>query len=167
MSNITADRLRRAFFAAIRLSPIFLIQIQLQLVQSAVVPTSKAESSEIYESGLEGSYPLINYPSAPGLVAPKVDVVQQSSSCLASGRGDDARFLFVSPRGGVAQPRPMILDENGEVVWSGSDIENGNAYDFKVQRWNDKPVLTYWTGDDQVKGHGNGEYHIVGLLPHI
>ena len=164
MSTGAGRTLQNLFFAAIRLSPLFLLQIHSHLADAATDPDFNSIPSAIYESGIVGSYPVFDYSSAPGLIAPRVNFLQQSPKCRAAVRGDDADYLFVAPRGGVAPARPIILDETGQTVWSGSE-ENGNPYDFKVQNWRGAPVLTYWTGDDQIKGHGSGEYHIVSFLP--
>jgi len=50
----------------------------------------------------------------------------------------------------------MILDDSGQLVWFGKYI---TARDFKVQRYRDRPVLTWWEGK-VVAGHGVGEYVI-------
>ncbi len=48
----------------------------------------------------------------------------------------------------------MILDDRGQLVWFEKYI---TARDFKVQRYQGRPVLTWWEGS-VVAGHGVGEY---------
>lgn len=59
----------------------------------------------------------------------------------------------------------MILDAKGSMIWS-KHFDNqfgGQAYDLKVQRYKGEDYLTFWLGDDRIRGHGAGEYYMVGL----
>lgn len=58
----------------------------------------------------------------------------------------------------------MILDDTGSLVWS-KHFDNeygGQAYGLKVQQYRGTDHLTFWLGDDTVRGHGAGQYYIVG-----
>jgi outer membrane protein assembly factor BamB len=50
----------------------------------------------------------------------------------------------------------MIIDDQGQLVWYS---KHTSARDFKVQRYRDKPVLTWWEGK-VFAGHGEGGYVI-------
>lgn len=106
-----------------------------------------------------GSFPLLQLVSAPYLYAPRVNVIQESSLCSTRNQ-KDREYTFIAPRGAAANATPIILDDSGELVWAGG-TDRGLIYDLKVQRFQGEDVITYWTGDDMVKGHGSGEFHIV------
>jgi hypothetical protein len=72
--------------------------------------------------------------------------------------GDTAPgYLFLAPKKNVAQSGPLILDDDGEVVWF-HPVRPGAA-DFRVQHYRGKPVLTWWQGRS-TKGVGSGRYEI-------
>lgn len=57
----------------------------------------------------------------------------------------------------------MVLDRRGELVWA-HHFENkfgGQAYDFMVQNYKGEDYLTFWLGDDRVRGHGAGAYYLL------
>jgi hypothetical protein len=59
-----------------------------------------------------------------------------------------------------AQVGPMILSPQGNLVWF-SPLTGGNAaFDVRVQRYQGKPVLTYWVGQ-QAGTHGGGTDEIL------
>jgi hypothetical protein len=65
-------------------------------------------------------------------------------------------YIFVAAKKGAGQDGPMIVDDLGQLVWFSKDRY---ATDFKVQRYREEPVLTWWQGKI-VAGHGVGEYLI-------
>jgi hypothetical protein len=65
-------------------------------------------------------------------------------------------YVFVAVKKGEGQDGPMILDDQGRLVWFSKDRY---ATDFKVQTYRGEPVLTWWQGGI-VAGHGVGEYVI-------
>jgi len=84
--------------------------------------------------------------SAPGLEPPTVTVTTHSPGTTA---GD----LFLAPYSGPGQYGPMILDENGALVWFKPLSPQGTrAADFRVQQYEGKPVLTWW--QDPLTGGG-------------
>jgi hypothetical protein len=64
--------------------------------------------------------------------------------------------IFVAPKGPASQGGPMILDAKGRLVWFRPMPGDLQAYNFRVQRWNGKPVLTWFQGE-QATGVGRGE----------
>ena len=101
--------------------------------------------------------------SRPDLRPPRVRVLTRSAGTAA---GD----IFVSPQRAPLQVGPMILDPNGGVLWFHPLPGNPIATNFQVQRFEGKPVLTWWqggTGDDVGAGHDvimNGAYQQVAVV---
>src|SRR5215211_4460286 len=95
-----------------------------------------------------------NFRSRPDLHPPTIDIVTQAHA-TAPG------YIFVAPKEGFGQNGPMILDNSGQPVWFHPlqrRIER--AMDFKVQRYQGEPVLTFWEGVRN-GGYGLGEYVIA------
>ncbi|KAI7569267.1 hypothetical protein KC343_g2428 [Hortaea werneckii] len=109
------------------------------------------------DNGIRGSYSVKKGISSK-LTAPETNILRWSPEC------DDGRSHFVTPRGWkVPRPGPMILDAKGSMIWS-QHFDNefgGQAYDLKVQRYKGEDYLTFWLGDDRVRGHGAGEYYML------
>ncbi|KAI6798865.1 hypothetical protein KC361_g3143 [Hortaea werneckii] len=107
--------------------------------------------------GIRGSYPVKKGISSK-LTSPETNILRWSPEC------DDGRYYFATPRGWkVPQPGPMILDAKGSMIWS-QHFDNefgGQAYDLKVQRFKGEDHLTFWLGDDRIRGHGAGEYYML------
>jgi hypothetical protein len=76
--------------------------------------------------------------SRPDLQPPTVTVTTHSPG---TAPGD----LFLAPYSGPGQYGPMILDENGSVIWFKPLSPAGTrAADFRVQSYEGRPVLTWW-----------------------
>jgi hypothetical protein len=54
--------------------------------------------------------------------------------------------IFLSPQFGPLQDGPMILDASGNLIWFKRLNGNDSAADFRVQRYQGRPVLTWWQG---------------------
>ncbi len=65
-------------------------------------------------------------------------------------------YIFVAFKEGAGEHGPMIIDDQGQLVWFG---KYRSARDFKMQYYQGKPVLTWWEGK-VTAGHGVGEYVI-------
>ncbi len=94
----------------------------------------------------------------PDLRPPDIKV-NASSPAAAPG------YVFVSPKkepggGAPSQDAPLILDGSGEPVWF-HPLSNAqeDAFDFRVQEYKGKMVLTWWVGHHS--GYGQGEYVIA------
>ncbi len=68
--------------------------------------------------------------------------------------------IFVGPEEGPVQSGAMILDPDGKLVWFHAVPRGQVVSDFRVQRYLDRPVLTFFAGYIG-SGAGNGEDHIV------
>jgi hypothetical protein len=93
-----------------------------------------------------GSHGLQHFRSRPDLLPPSITVTK---------RGAPARLgdIFVAPQFGPAQNGPMLLDPSGNLVWFDPLPKNMLATDFRVQRFGNQPVLTWWQG---TTNHGSG-----------
>ncbi|MFL5893822.1 MAG: arylsulfotransferase family protein [Thermoleophilaceae bacterium] len=89
---------------------------------------------------------VVHYVSRPDLQPPKLTV-------NASGRGQAPGFIFVanfqnkfinSPL--VGQGGALILDNKGHLVWSRPVAAGVDTLNLEAQRYQGKPVLTWWQG---------------------
>lgn len=113
------------------------------------------------DNGTFGYYPSWSFMTEEDISAPRTNWLQWDPQC------DDGMFYFITPKGwGISQPGPMILDSNGELVWSKlfANEWGGQAYDLMVQHYQGQEYLTFWTGDDQIRGHGSGTYMMVSTV---
>jgi hypothetical protein len=65
-------------------------------------------------------------------------------------------YIFAALKEGTGEHGPMIIDDQGELVWYG---KYRSARDFKMQYYRGRPVLTWWKGK-VMAGHGIGAYVI-------
>ncbi len=76
--------------------------------------------------------------SRPDLKPPTVTVTARSA---AASKGE----VFIAPYSGPGQYGPMILGEDGSLIWFQPLQPTGTrAADFRVQQYEGKPVLTWW-----------------------
>jgi hypothetical protein len=92
-----------------------------------------------------------HYASAPGLTPSKVSITTHPKP--GASRGD----LFVAPYQGAGSPGPMIVEQNGELVWFHPLPAGEAATNFQVQQFDGRPVLTWWQGRILQVGFGQGE----------
>jgi len=79
-----------------------------------------------------------SFRSRPDLQPPTVTVTAHAAGATP---GD----IFIAPYSGPGQYGPMILDEDGRLVWFQPLSPAGTrAADFRVQQYEGKPVLTWW-----------------------
>jgi hypothetical protein len=104
-----------------------------------------------------------HFHSRPDLRPPSVRVLRRSGSTVL---GD----IFVSPQRAPRQVGPMILDATGRLVWWHPLPGRAIATNFQVQRFEGRPVLTWWqggVGDAVGVGHDvivDSAYHQVALV---
>lgn len=91
--------------------------------------------------------------SRPDLKPPKVTVITPA-------RDTTPGYVFFAPKKMVAQAGPMIVDNQGRMIWFRPLSVKGIA-DFRVQRYRDRPVLTWWRGAEPKRGIGAGYYVII------
>jgi Arylsulfotransferase (ASST) len=107
-----------------------------------------------------------SYVSRPDL-HPTTVAVTTAAAGLAPG------YLFLAPVRGPGPPGPMfgqygplIVDNHGDPVWSQPTPPGTEAFDFRAQTLNGKPVLTWFQGRLSAQGVGYGEYVILDSAYH-
>jgi Arylsulfotransferase (ASST) len=65
--------------------------------------------------------------------------------------------LFLAPYQGQGRPGPMIVDQQGHLVWFHPLPVHDIATNFQVQSYQGQPVLTWWQGRVLQVGFGQGE----------
>jgi len=91
---------------------------------------------------------LQHYLSRPELRPPSVTVTRGPSR--APG------YIFLAPYAGPGQYGPMILDGAGRLVWFKSIPKRARAADLRVQRYEGRPVLTWWQEPYAAEGRDDG-----------
>ncbi|KAL2444561.1 hypothetical protein ABEF95_017058 [Exophiala dermatitidis] len=110
-----------------------------------------------FDSSEYGQFVPETYLSS-SISAPRTNVFYEQSPGYCSR--DDGLLVMLTPRGfAVPAPAPMILDRHGQLVWT--DPKYAQPYNLQVQRYRDEEFLTFWAGDDGVKGHGAGVYYML------
>jgi hypothetical protein len=84
--------------------------------------------------------------SRPELRPPTVTVTKHLSG---TAPGD----IFLAPYSGPGQYGPMILDENGGLLWFKALANGTRAADFSVQQYEGRPALTWWQDPIVIDGH--------------
>jgi hypothetical protein len=82
---------------------------------------------------------VLSLRSRPDLIPPAVQITMSSADV---GTGD----VFVAPQAGPLQNGPMIVARDGKLVWFQPLPPGDEATDFRVQRYDGQPVLTWWQG---------------------
>jgi hypothetical protein len=110
------------------------------------------------DNGSFGYYPTHSFNTAKELNSPQTNFLQWNTQC------DDGHLYLITPRGwGIQNPGPMLLDERGDLIWA-KHFDNefgGQAYDAMVQAYQGQDYLTFWLGDDRIRGHGSGFYYML------
>ena len=99
-----------------------------------------------------GPPPAQRFVSRPDLRPPLVEITQ-------AARDTSSGYVFLAPKRKVAQAGPMILDEDGELVWF-EPLDTEGVTDFRAQVYDGRPVLTWWRGQSE-QGIGDGHFVIV------
>ena len=96
-----------------------------------------------------------HFRSRPDLRPPAL-AVTGSSPAVAPGD------IFVAPYTGPGQAGPMILDQNGGLLWFKPLPRYTSATNFHVQEYEGRPVLSWWQGNISIHGFGVGEDVLYG-----
>ena len=89
--------------------------------------------------------------SRPDLIPPAVRVRTHAP-------GTTPGYIFIAPKLRVAQAGPMIVDDDGNVVWF-KPLDTRGVTDFRVQRYHGQPVLTWWRG--RAPPHARDGYYVI------
>ncbi|MBV9425465.1 MAG: aryl-sulfate sulfotransferase [Solirubrobacterales bacterium] len=116
---------------------------------SATTSSKNAGATAQSGSGNQAKQPPTqSFHSQPNLRPPVVEM---------SGRDPDRSSgdIFVDAHS-APQNGPMILDSDGRLVWFDPLDDGSSAFNFRVQTYAGRPVLTFWKGQVS-SGHGAGE----------
>ncbi|MGH3281723.1 MAG: arylsulfotransferase family protein [Trebonia sp.] len=97
------------------------------------------------------------------LSRPDLQPTRLSVDVLATP-ADVPPYVFLVPKAykgrGIGQRGLLIAGRDGDVVWfqPGKKL---HAFDFDVQTYKGKPVLTWWYGDPHATSHGVGNCYII------
>jgi Arylsulfotransferase (ASST) len=92
-----------------------------------------------------------HYSSAPTITPSTVAIT------TAAKPGATPGDLFLAPYQGQGSPGPMIVDQDGNLVWFDPLPAGEEATNFGVQQYRGRPVLTWWQGRILEVGFGEGE----------
>lgn len=92
-----------------------------------------------------------HYSTQPTFTPSSVHVVTSAQP------GASAGDFFLAPYQGSGSPGPMIVDQNGGLIWFHPLPAGDEATDFGVQQYQGKPVLVWWQGRILQVGFGQGE----------
>jgi hypothetical protein len=99
------------------------------------------------------------FQSRPDLVPPAVRVIVPAAD---PALGD----IFLAPTSGPGQSGPMIVNPAGQLVWFHPIKRPSRAFDFNVQTYEGKPVLTWWQGRTiELHGQGVDEIYSANYTP--
>jgi hypothetical protein len=127
-----------------------------QIAGDAMMRTPSYDSA--LDNGSQGYYPSHSYFTEMNVTSPIVNFLSWHPDC------DDNLYTLVTPRGkAVPQAAPTLLDQRGNLVWTKAydNDYGGQAYGLDVQTYLGQKYLTFWIGDDRVRGHGSGSYYMV------
>jgi hypothetical protein len=111
------------------------------------------------------SHAVQHYSTAPTFTPSSVSLTTPAKPGAAPGD------LFMAPYQGEGTPGPMIVDQQGNLVWFHPLPKGDDATNFQVQQYDGQPVLTWWQGHILEVGFGQGEdmiynshYQQIGVI---
>lgn len=100
-----------------------------------------------------GSEAASTFVSRPDLSPPTVSVA-------VPAQGTPPGYIFLGCASGPGQTGPMIIDDQGELVWFQPVAPGTFALNFRVLKYQKRPVIVWWEGQ-VISGFGYGEYVIA------
>ena len=97
---------------------------------------------------------VAHFLSAPSLTPSSVRVTTAAQAGATPGD------FFLTPHAGAGTAGPMIVDQDGNLVWFHPLAANVTATNLQRQSFDGKPVLTWWQGRIIKLGFGEGEEEI-------
>lgn len=122
---------------------------------SGSAPDSEPSGPQAAESDV----PAWEFVTRPDLTPPKIDVTTEGEAGERALAGGDP--VFIAPKDEKAPMNgPLIVDADGDAIWA-HPLGDRWSYDLRVQRYDGRPVLTWWRGDTHPEGYGEGEFVIM------
>ncbi|BGP49044.1 hypothetical protein JCM10450v2_004923 [Rhodotorula kratochvilovae] len=126
------------------------------LASLAVLAAADSVVTDNSTSWYSSIAPVQSFHSAPSLAPPEVNILTHDAARTTDG------YTLLSYRGtAVGQAAPLIMDNNGSLVWSGAEAGYGDSMDLLVQQYKGEDVLTFFTGDFYSGGYGYGSWNIL------
>lgn len=138
-----------------------MLAIVLILLYSVSVAAETPVFDASLDDGSQGKFPVQRFVSTH-LTAPVANFAHWDPRC------DDGKYYMITPRGdSISNPSTTILDARGNLIWTSHFPNNygGQTYDLRVHRYRDQDYLTFWVGDDRIRGHGQGHFYMVRSKP--
>ncbi|UYM07873.1 arylsulfotransferase family protein [Solicola gregarius] len=123
---------------------------------AACAPQSDSTAGEPTEdpAASEEAADVQEFVGRPDLPAPMIDVTGDTSKAAPG-------LVFLAPKGADDPMHgPTIVDSDGDPVWI-NPVGDRWTYDFRMQHYQGKPVLTWWQGKHLAGGYGRGEYVLM------
>jgi hypothetical protein len=135
------------------------VTVETDDVKSGFLVEADAEGTPQppYDEGKpEDGEDVQHFVTRPDLRPPEVEVTTAAPAGQAAPENAGG-LVFVAPKRGPTQEGPMILDRDGEVVWFHPVAGDQQAFDFRVQQYEGRDVLTWWQGAVALyRGFGTG-----------
>ena len=93
--------------------------------------TAEAEAAE-------RTAPTLGYMSRPDLKPPRIKMSHRQPLPASP------QYFLITADGPVGHKGPLILDQNGDVIWFSPVPPAGEATNFNAQTYRGAPVLTWW-----------------------
>lgn len=128
-----------------------------------MLPTVAAAALTLPTSNAGATEPYQHFWSQPKLKPPVVRILRRA-------HGTAPGYLFIAPKRRTPQAGPMIFDDRGRLVWF-RPLKTRGVTDFRVQRLNGRPVLTWWharpagaTSGDPAYTIADTSYRTIGIV---
>ena len=131
-----------------------------QLLRSAGVATAGLTFAGVLGKTVASSLTRSTAPPRTPQWRSRPDLRIPTLTILRREHGVSQDPIFIAPYNApVGQAGAVIVDNDGEAIWENPLAEKVTT-NFRVQRYRDSPVLTWWEGTIEL-GHGVGEYVIA------
>lgn len=121
---------------------------------AADLPTIQPDEGLLYDNGTFGRVPNSRVRSTNSVASRTARLTWDEEACHREGEYYFAGYHAIL----LGHSGPMVFDNEGHEVWRGKGF--GSCYNFMTQMYKGKPYLTWWGGNDQVRGHGEGFYYM-------
>jgi hypothetical protein len=131
-----------------------------ELLRSAGLATAGLTFAGLLGRTVASSLTPSTAPPHPPTWRSRPDLRVPTLTVLHREQGLSTDPIFIAPYNApVGQAGAVIVDNDGEAIWE-NPLAGKVTTNFRVQRYRDSPVLTWWEGSIEL-GHGVGEYVIA------
>ncbi|TRM57114.1 ASST-domain-containing protein [Schizophyllum amplum] len=112
-----------------------------------------------YDSGLMGDSPTQSYVAAtdftPVQLNYEVALTDEKAAKISSG------LMFFATTPDAVQPGPLIIKQDGTVVWDGGAVFPQSTTSFMVEPYMGEDHMIVWSGQLSGVGYGWGSWHVL------